>query len=79
MAITPLELKRISPNWLNILQHDQKRDIIGLKTALSRPFVNTSRAGAMLPKGTDRIDRLMAITPLNSQYTLLKPLHIPRL
>jgi hypothetical protein len=79
MAITPFELKRIAPNRLNILQHDQKWDIVSLKTALTRPFIDTSRAGTMLPKNADRIDRLMAIAPLNSQYTLLKPLHISRL
>jgi len=79
MAIAPFKLKRIAPNRLNVLQHDQERDIVGLKATLSRPFVNTSRTGAMLPQGADRIDRLMTVTPLNSQYTLLDPLHVPRL
>jgi hypothetical protein len=79
MAIAPFELERIAPNRLNILQHDQERDIISLKTTLSRPFINAGRTGTMLPKRTDRIHSLVTVTPVNSQYTLPTPLHIQRL
>lgn len=79
MAVAPCELERVAADRLDILHHDEQRHIFALQTALPRPFVHAGRAGTVLSEVANRVDTPVAVAPLNSQHSFVKPLHIQRL
>lgn len=71
MPIAPRELKGISPDRLNILEHNHDRHIIWLQPEFSCPFIRTGCARTVLPEIPDGIDGFMAIAPRDTQDALL--------
>jgi hypothetical protein len=66
MTITPCKLQCISPDGRNILKHDKERDIVRLKPALARPFIDTGRTRTVLAEIAHRIDGFVAVTPFDT-------------
>jgi hypothetical protein len=66
VTVTPCKLQRISPDGRNILQHDEERDIVRLKSALARPFIDTGRTRTVLAEVAHRVDALVAVTPFDA-------------
>ena len=64
---------------LDVLQHDEHRDIIGFQLQFAGPLIRASRTGAVQSQISNRIDALVAIAPRDAEHALLKPLHVFRL
>lgn len=76
MSIAPGELQGVTSDWLDILQHDQQWHVVWLEATFPCPFIYAGGTGALLSEMTDRIDPLVAITPLDGQHPFFDPFHV---